>query len=252
MNKKQVALRVCIVVFIFFALMLAIFLPLHFSGMLSKIDSPENLKQVILSGGAYSYFIFIAIQFLQVVILPIPAMVTTIAGALVFGPLQSFIISTITIIFASIFSFSLGKIFGKKLLIWCIGEEKTEKWTTKLLQGKYVFFLMMLFPVFPDDILCLVSGTTKMSYKFFILTNIITRPIGIVMTCYLGSGSLIPFTGWGIPVWIILSILIIIALIISFKFQVQIENKITQLGSKFSKKSNSYKNKNSTNDELSK
>lgn len=235
MNKKQVALRFCIVFFIFVAIILAIILPLHFSGMLSKIESPESLKQVILSGGAYSYFIFIAIQFLQVVILPIPAMVTTIAGALVFGPLQSFLISTITIIIASLFSFILGKLFGKKILVWCVGEEKANKWTEKLLQGKYVFFLMMLFPVFPDDILCLVSGTTKMSYKFFIFTNIITRPIGIAMTCYLGSGSIIPFTGWGIPVWIILTIIIIAALIISFKFQARIENWITNLGSKFVK-----------------
>jgi len=61
---------------------------------------------------------------------------------------------------------------------------------------------MLLFPMFPDDILCMVAGITDMSYKFFIVTVALTRPVMIAATCFLGSGEIIPFTGWGIPVWI--------------------------------------------------
>ena len=102
--------------------------------------------------------------------------------------------------------------------------------------SSHCFFLMMLFPLFPDDILCLVVGATGMSYKFFLITNIITRPIGIISTCFLGSGHLIPFSGWGIPVWIMLIVVGAILFYLSFKFQPQIENFVLSLAEKITKK----------------
>ena len=53
---------------------------------------------------------------------------------------------------------------------------------------------------------------------------------------FLGSGILIPFSGWGIPVWIVLIALMGIAFYLSWKYQKQIENFVTSLGSKISKK----------------
>jgi uncharacterized membrane protein YdjX (TVP38/TMEM64 family) len=127
---------------------------------------------------------------------------------LVFGPWLTFIISLLAISIGSLLNFYIGRRFGKHIIIWIIGKDDAIKWGKKLSTGKYVFFLMMLFPIFPDDILCLVVGaTTSISYKFFIITNLITRPISLASTCFLGSGQLIPFSGWGIPIWILIFIL---------------------------------------------
>ena len=121
--------------------------------------------------------------------------------------------------------------------MWILGKEDTEKWRKKLERGKYLFFLMMIFPFFPDDILCLIVGaTTTISYKFFIITNLITRPFAIFGTTFIGSGELIPFSGWGIPVWIIIGILFVIAMILSFKYKDKIENFVYNLGKKLNKK----------------
>ena len=223
---------------------LAIFLPLKLSGTLDKVSNTEDLKQIILNGGIYSYLIFFAVQFLQVTFLPIPAMVTTITGTLIFGPFISFLISFVAVILASLLSFLIGKKLGKKFIIWAIGKEDFDKWSKTLTKGKYAFFLMMLFPLFPDDILCLVAGaTTNMSYSFFITTNLITRPIGILAICYLATGKLIPFSGWGIPVWICLVVLGIISLILSFKYQNKIEAFFNRLVKKHKNK-NVYKQDN--------
>ena len=51
--------------------------------------------------------------------------------------------------------------------------------------------LMMIFPLFPDDILCLVAGVTNMSFPFFLWTNIISRAIGVAVTVYFGTGAII-------------------------------------------------------------
>ena len=100
---------------------------------------------------------------------------------------------------------------------------------------------MMLFPFFPDDALCLIAGMTSMSFRFFIVTILLTRPIGIVLTCYLGSGQIIPYHGWGLVIWGI-SIAIMIALFVcAYKFQPQIEEWLIKIAKKLSHKKNKIK-----------
>lgn len=254
-ETKIKLIKLLIIVVGFVALALAVYLPLKLSGTLNKISSTEQLKQLILNGGIYSYAIFFIVQFLQTTFLPIPAFVTTVAGTLVFGPWITLALSLVSVLSASMFSFWLGRHFGEKLVVWVVGKTTTEKWQSKLDRGKYVFFLMMLFPVFPDDVLCLIVGlATNMSYKFFFLTNLITRPIAIASTCFLGSGLIIPFSGWGIPVWILIIAIGLILFYLSFKFQPQIENYVASLGERLSKKktitNDTHENNNKNNQVL--
>lgn len=235
-ETKQKIIKLIITIALIAVICLAIYLPLKLTGAIEKINSAEKLRDVILSGGAYSYFIYFAIQFLQVTFLPLPAFVTTVPGTWVFGPWIAFGISFLAIMAGTIFAFYLGRKIGKPIINWIVGKNDAEKWNKKLEQGKFVFFLMMLFPCFPDDILCLLVGATNMRFRFFLITNLISRPIGIACTCFLGSGYLIPFSGWGIPVWIVLVALMAVAFYISWKYQKQIENFVTNLGAKLSRK----------------
>lgn len=233
-ETKSKILKTCVVLAVIALIFLAIFLPLYFTGTLEKIRSAEQLKEIILSGGVWSYLIFFLIQFIQVTFIPIPAAVTTVAGTLVFGPWITLGISFVAVMLASLFAFFLGRKIGKKIVVWVAGEKDYEKWATKLGQGKYVFFLMMLFPVFPDDILCMVAGTTTMTWKFFTITNILTRPIGIFCTCFL-SGGIIPFAGWWIALWVVLAVVCIIMFILCYKYQPQIEKFILKIAGKLEK-----------------
>lgn len=246
-EKKAKAIKLSIILLIFAILCLAIYLPLQLSGTLHKIDSAEKLQQVILSGGAYSYLIFFAFQFLQTTILPIPAVVTTVAGTLVFGPWITFAISLLAVLSGSLFAYFLGKKLGRKLIIWVIGKKSALKWEEKLSKGKYVYFLMMLFPFFPDDILCIVAGAINLNFRFFLISNLIARPIVIASTCFFGSGQIIPFHSWGIIVWIILIIIGIIMFYMSWRYSKQIENFVERLGQKLSNFFSRKRDKNSTN-----
>lgn len=174
-----------------FILSCAFFVGLYYlfksTGWLGNFESVEELKKIIQGAGFYSYSIFVLIQFLQVTILPIPGIVTTIVGVILFGPVIAFFLSLLAILLGSISAYFIGKVLGIKVLNWAIGKEKTEVLQNKLKKGKYVFFLMMLFPFFPDDILCILAGVINMDFKFFLNTNLITRTIGIFSTCFLGS-----------------------------------------------------------------
>lgn len=185
------------------AAVLVVYIILYETGVIETIKSFDALKQIILDTKQWGVITFIGLTFLQVVLLPLPAAVTVLIGVAIYGPTISFILSTVGTILGSLVSFILGKIFGKKLVVWMIGAEKTDKYAELLNdKGRFIFIMMMLFPGFPDDILCLVAGITAMSYKFFLISIAITRPVMIAIYSFFGSGNIIPFSGWGIPVWI--------------------------------------------------
>lgn len=196
------------------------------TGFWEEINSMEKIREWVLSGGVFSFLIFILLQILQTTILQIPAIFVTIAGALIFGRWPAFIMSYIAVMIGSLIMFWIGRKAGRKFLNWLVGEDTANKWIDRMSNGKYLFFLMMLFPLFPDDILCVVAGLTKMSFPFFFWTNILARGLGIACTVFFGSGAIIPFHGWGLIVWGILIVLVIILFYLSVKYKDKIDEII--------------------------
>ncbi len=185
------------------AVVLVSYIALYYSGVLEKINNIEELRKFVKESGQWGVLVLFGLTLLQVVVLPIPAAVTILIGVLMYGPTVSFIVSTVGTIGGSIICFLLGKFFGYKVVAWIIGDEKTKKYADFINEkGKIPFIVMLLFPFFPDDILCMAAGLTKMTFKFFIVTVVLTRPIMIAFISYFGTGEIIPFNSWGIPVWI--------------------------------------------------
>lgn len=178
---------------------------LKITGFLDKIDSIEDLRAFVSSFDGYAVALFVALQFLQVVVLPIPAFITVGAGVLLFGPLKGSFLSCIGIIAGSIVSFFIGRIFGYKVVKWLVGKESLDK-GLKTIKGKdkVILTFMFLFPFFPDDVLCFVAGITTVSPTFFIVMIFITRIISVFASSYSMNNSIIPYdTWWGILLWII-------------------------------------------------
>ena len=205
--------------------------------LISYLTDQDKLQAALSEVGWWKYLIYCLLQFLQVTFIPLPAMATTIVGTILFGPFVASLLSLVGIMSGSLFAFWLVDNFGEKVVSWIVGEKSMKKYSALLFdKGKYIFFLMMLFPLFPDDVLCLVAGMTAMTYRFFITTIILTRPIGIFMTCYLGSGEIIPFSGWGLIVWAILIVTLIILFWVAYRYKDQIEQIINKMATFLKKK----------------
>ena len=86
MTKNKKIIHTLIIVGIFAVVIGVGYLVLKLTGVLDLFDSAESLKEVILDTGIWCRIVYMFIQFLQVTFLPIPAMITTIAGTLIFGP----------------------------------------------------------------------------------------------------------------------------------------------------------------------
>ncbi|MBQ9513486.1 MAG: TVP38/TMEM64 family protein [Clostridia bacterium] len=183
------------------------------TGLFDKIDSIEDLRSYISSFNGVSAIIFILIQFLQVVLLPIPSFITIGAGVILFGAFKSAVYSCIGIISGSIVAFIVGRIFGYKVATWIVGKKPLDKWL-KSIKGKdkVILTFMFLLPFFPDDVLCFVAGLTTISFSFYIVMIFLTRITGVFVACYSINNSLIPYnTWWGIIIWCIIIFLLVTA-----------------------------------------
>lgn len=228
-NKIALA-KLCLVLDIVITIIFCVYMFLSFKNLLSIFYSVNTFRDFIISTGNSGIFTYIAIQAAQVVFLPVPAAVIAIAGSVIYGPLLGGLYCSIGVLLGSNISYFLGRTFGYRLVSWIAGEVNATKYSN-ILNNKGKLFLPMSFllPMFPDDILCLISGMTKMNYTFFFFSTTITRPIGVICMCFFGGGYVIPFEGWGIYVWIVLAVIMSIVVYCAYKYQEKIENWILSI-----------------------
>lgn len=190
----------------------------------SDEEKIDRLIELIQGLGVWGYLVYFLLQILQVVALPFPALVCYVPGSLIWGPFTATLIASAGVIVGSVIAYFIGKCCGKPAVVWIAGKENTEKYTSILSKrGKILFLLMQILPFFPDDIICIVAGLVGLNFSFFMVTVVIVRPLIIATYCYLGSGTVIPFSGWGIPVWIAIFAVCIILAVLAFKYQDKFE-----------------------------
>lgn len=206
--------------------------------LVSRFDSTQKIQAFLSKYGTFAGFIYIVIQFLQVTFIPIPAAITTMAGVALFGVWKTFFYSCLGIIIGSMLAFYLGRKYGVKLFIWLMGDKMYRKYQ-HLSKGrdKIVLTMMFLFPLFPDDLLCIAAGLTNMTYFQFFIIMLIARPLNILAMEGTFKGiAAIPLTGYGIPIWIALISLVLIIVIVAFKYSDKIEAKLLKTFESISKK----------------
>ena len=215
-ENKQVIKKIIISVLVIGAIIFAVYLLLKHFGLTDL--TREQIQNYIQSKGALGPIVFIGISFLQVTFIPLPGMVTILAGSYCFGMWESFLYSYIGMNLGGLLAFALGRIIGKPYVNWVAGgKEKAEEWIKKLKGREKVFlFFAFLFPYFPDDLLCSIAGALPISWRTFIIMQLVTRFTSIGATLLFMSGEIIPYHGFGLVIIIFVSILAIAAFILSF------------------------------------
>ena len=139
---------------------------------------------VLLCISRTGMLVFILIQVVQVIIPILPGGVSCLGGVIFFGPWLGFLYNYIGICIGSIAVFGISKTIGRPVLYKMFSEKMIEKydgWTQK--DGKFLklFALAIFFPVAPDDFLCYLAGTTKMTWKQFTAVIVLGKPFSIAL-----------------------------------------------------------------------
>lgn len=224
--KKQALYRLITCTLIFLDIFAVVFFVICATGIISKINSIQGLRDYIAQFGNMAVVLYILFSFLQVVVLPVPGSVTVAAGVALFGPLKCAIYSFIGIVSGSVVAFAIGRWIGYKAVKWIVGKDTLDKWLAKLKNKDYLILsIMFLLPMFPDDVLCFVAGLSSMTWTYFIIMIVVTRLISVFTTAY--SVGFIPFnTWWGILIWGLIAAAIVIAFWLVCKYSDQIDNFI--------------------------
>ena len=178
-------LKFIFIVLIYASLMIGFWLILkHF-----KLNDIETLR-AICTNNFLGYFLFVALQVIQVVFLPINGIVFTIPAIIIFGSVKGFFVSYVGLILGSIAMFFVGRFGGIKLLNLLIGKEKAKKCTKMLGKGKFLFPIFMIVGLLPDDLLIASAGVSNIKFSYFIIVVLITRAIDLAFTCFVGIYAL--------------------------------------------------------------
>ena len=229
LQEKDTAVKLLIGGYFFTLFCLVLIFLFQKTGFFQLVATSEGLQQYLERAGVWMPIFYILLQFLQVVVLPIPSIVSTVAGVALFGAFKTAVFSFIGIFLGSITAFFIGRKLGYKAVAWIVGTETLQKWQKKL-KGKdnAVLTVMFLLPFFPDDILCFIAGLSTMSNRYFLAMISLTRAVGIVATCY--SFDFIPWnTWWGLLLWGILLALIVFSFLFVYKNMDKIQRAYKKL-----------------------
>lgn len=203
------------------------------TGVFERINSVEELREVISGAGAWAGIVYFFLQMMTVIVAPIPSNISMMAGALALGFWKAMILGVLAVVAGSIIVFLAARALGRNAIHRFLDKGVMEKYLPVIEEKQDMFlFLTMLFPFFPDDALCMLAGLTNISLGRFTAIMILGRPWGLIVAALLGSGSL------SLPVWawVILGAVGICIFYFALKYSSEIEDKLFTFARKVTKK----------------
>ncbi len=166
------------------------------SGFFAACTSPEAMRAYIDRSAPYAHLFFFLLQFLSVVLAPIPSNISAAAGGMLFGTWTAFWLTFSAVVVGSLSVFWLARTLGQNFADRIVSRRLSQKYQDVIRSKTSVFLLLaFLFPFFPDDILCILAGLTKITFRKFTVIVLLARPWGLLFASALGGAS------FSIPLW---------------------------------------------------
>jgi uncharacterized membrane protein YdjX (TVP38/TMEM64 family) len=159
-----------------------------FREALRFFSSRTRVSTYIASFGPYAPLVFIGLQYLQVMVAPVPGELTGFVGGYLFGTGAGFIYSTIGLILGSWVAFMISRWFGLPLVRRFVGKETMDKFDYLMEhQGALFSFIFFLIPGLPKDSLCYLLGLSPMHVLTFLVVSTIGRIPGTLLLSMQGE-----------------------------------------------------------------
>jgi uncharacterized membrane protein YdjX (TVP38/TMEM64 family) len=155
----------------------------------SFFSNKEAIKNYIISFGIWGPIVFVLLQIAQVVLTPISHYAVGLAGGFIFGTWYGFFLNYIGRVIGHLISFVLSRTVGRPIvekLVKPANLAKYDKFWEK--GGSFLLFLIYYLPLFPDDEISYIAGTSKIKLAPFLIANLLGQTGGALALAYLGNG----------------------------------------------------------------
>jgi uncharacterized membrane protein YdjX (TVP38/TMEM64 family) len=170
-------------------IVLAIVMALYWEQIFGFFQNPEHIKDYVNSAGPWGPLVFIAVQFLQILVAPIPGQAVGVLAGALFGPWLGLVYSMAGAVLGFATVFVLAKLLGRPFVEKFVKKQdldKFDKLTKKA--GPLVLFLVFLLPGFPDDAICYIAGLSDLRIRTLVLISMAGRLPGYAITSFMGAG----------------------------------------------------------------
>lgn len=114
----------------------------------------------------------------QPIFLPIPEAMTVLTGSATLGSFKAFILGFLGTTIGILIMYFLSVLGSKKIIDKLVNEKYLEKYKKYVKNNEILFTgLLFIFPVLPDEIVCVGAGITGISFKVFLPVAILSKLI---------------------------------------------------------------------------
>jgi uncharacterized membrane protein YdjX (TVP38/TMEM64 family) len=208
---KKILKFICISLFLVLIITLSVFFYIKFS----STDCLLTIKNWFDNGlkGAITYILLIIFQLIFV---PISSIVLIVPALLIFGALKTFYLTLIALTLGSIITYFLGLKFSNFTQKVINKNKRFINWFNMLKENNKILLPYFCFiPIFPDEIICLMSGVLKINFFYFLLITILSKFIHLLFICFFTF--LIPTNFFGYAFYFILFLFTLMPLIFAIK-----------------------------------
>jgi len=202
---------------------------------MSTLDAAD-LRDWIVSFGAFSAVVYFLVVVAQVIFSPIPAGPVTFAGAMIFGVPQGLALSMAGSVVGSALVFAAARRWGEPLVIRLVGEVTFYKYAGRLGPKGWWLLAILLVPFMPDDAACALAGLSAITFRRFLVFVVLGRLPGATLTALLAS-DLVTRSAAG---WIVAGMVLVALLALGFVYRKPLESWILRRADEEQSRSGSY------------
>ncbi len=154
----------------------------------------DTIRGYGLWGPAILFLLFILQAFLAF----IPGQALMIGSGILYGFAGGFLLTWASLVLGGQIAFWLSRKFGRPFAEKWIAPGVLDRWDKSAAgQGMAFYVISLVMPFVPNDAMCYVAGLGSMSFKRFLLANMLGRGIASLLTATVGANLIeIPALIW--------------------------------------------------------
>ena len=154
------------------------------------IGNREAVVTYIQELGMWGPVLLFVLLVVQVFLAIIPGQALMVTSSYLYGFWGGMLITWTSLVGGGYAAFLLARRYGRPFAERWVAPDTLSRWDKSARgQGILFFAMSLVLPVFPNDAMCYVAGLGTISYRRFLLANLVGRGITCTLTSFLGAYS---------------------------------------------------------------